>query len=41
MNVFPGTENAGESPAMRDTYDVILAVVVALGLGVFWGMPLG
>ena len=25
---------------MRDTYDVILAVVAALGLGVFCGMPL-
>ncbi|WP_394795708.1 hypothetical protein [Armatimonas sp.] len=25
---------------MRDTYDVILAVVAALGIGVFCGMPL-
>lgn len=26
---------------MHDTYDVVLAVLAAVGLGVFFGMPLG
>ena len=26
---------------MHDTFDVILAVIAAVGLGVFFGMPLG